>query len=237
MIQEQELIPYESSDLPPGPWLVLAPHPDDDVFGMGGTIALATRKNIRVEVIVMTRGEGAGDPDIRQEESLCAGKVTGVGKYHFRDIPDRGVAQSKLNPGDFQSVLESLKPKTLFLPGIQEFHSDHRGTTKLILPLLKSSGYEDGVWLYEISRQGEANRLVDISQVMDKKTEAIQCFQSQLTQVDYQDVVLGLNRARSYTLGKDVKYAEGFWQCSSVAGFLSEFRTRIDAYFESIKTD
>lgn len=237
MIQEQELIPYESSDLPPGPWLVLAPHPDDDVFGMGGTIALATRKNIRVEVIVMTRGEGAGDPDIRQEESLCAGKVIGVGKYHFWDIPDRGVAGSEISIRDLWSILEALQPGIVFLPGIQEFHPDHRETTRLIFQLLKSCRFDKGVWLYEISRQGEANRLVDISQVMDKKTEAIQCFQSQLTQVDYQDVVLGLNRARSYTLGKDVKYAEGFWQCSSVAGFLSEFRTRIDAYFESIKTD
>ena len=33
---ESALIPFDTSPLPGGPWLIFAPHPDDETFGMGG---------------------------------------------------------------------------------------------------------------------------------------------------------------------------------------------------------
>ena len=41
--KEDALIPFNTSPLPSGPWLVFAPHADDETFGMGGT--LIKRKN------------------------------------------------------------------------------------------------------------------------------------------------------------------------------------------------
>ena len=35
---EHMLLPYSLSDLPAGPWLVFAPHADDETYGMGGTL-------------------------------------------------------------------------------------------------------------------------------------------------------------------------------------------------------
>jgi len=40
MIEEHHLIPHQVSEIPPGPWLVFAPHPDDEDFTMGGFINL-----------------------------------------------------------------------------------------------------------------------------------------------------------------------------------------------------
>ena len=34
MLPESELIPYGSSELRRGPWLVFSPHPDDEIFGL-----------------------------------------------------------------------------------------------------------------------------------------------------------------------------------------------------------
>ncbi|MBW1671465.1 MAG: PIG-L family deacetylase, partial [Deltaproteobacteria bacterium] len=57
MLQEKDIIPYTPSDIPPGPYLVFAPHPDDETFGMGGTIALAAHAGIAVHVVVLTDGQ------------------------------------------------------------------------------------------------------------------------------------------------------------------------------------
>jgi LmbE family N-acetylglucosaminyl deacetylase len=73
MLQEENFIPYTVSDLPPGPYLVFAPHPDDETFGMGGTIALATHAGgIAVHVVVLTDGQCAGDPGKRRQEAKDA---------------------------------------------------------------------------------------------------------------------------------------------------------------------
>ena len=46
ILEEGQLLPYSSNDLPPGPWLVFAPHPDDETFGMGGSLLLASGQGI-----------------------------------------------------------------------------------------------------------------------------------------------------------------------------------------------
>ena len=43
---ETDLVPYNTSPIPKGPYLIFAPHPDDEVIGMGGTIFLARQKSI-----------------------------------------------------------------------------------------------------------------------------------------------------------------------------------------------
>jgi len=230
MIEEHHLIPYQVSDIPPGPWLVFAPHPDDETFGMGGTIALATQQGIRVEVLVMTRGELGGDPEERRQECLQAGRVLGIDQHHFWSIADQGIKEAKISWQDLEAVIEPLQPKTIFLPGIQEFHPDHRAASHIILSLLKTWGYQGGVWIYEISRQNEANRLLDISPVLEVKLQAIQCYVSQLAQVDYQDMVLGLNRGRSYTLGQQATYAEAFWAGYSVHILIIGLEKRLKGY-------
>jgi LmbE family N-acetylglucosaminyl deacetylase/glycosyltransferase involved in cell wall biosynthesis len=211
MLEEHDLIPFEPSALPKGPWLIFAPHPDDETFGMGGSIALAARQGIHVEVVVMTGGEGAGEVQIRREECLAAGKVLGVVRHHFWSLPDRGVDQALSVSPDVIIVLDSLAPKTVFLPGIQEFHPDHRATTRLIWSGLIAARYKGNVWLYEITRQNEANRLVDITSGLKAKKQAIQCYRSQLAQVEYEHIVLGLNSSRAYTLADNVTHAEAFW--------------------------
>jgi LmbE family N-acetylglucosaminyl deacetylase len=197
---------------------------------MGGSIALAARQGIHVEVVVMTGGEGAGEVQTRREECLRAGEVLGIAGHHFWSLPDRGVDRVPSVSAAVIPVLDSLAPQTVFLPGIQEFHPDHRATTKLIFSGLKVARYSGNVWLYEITRQSEANRLVDITSVLGTKKQAMQCYQSQLAQVDYEGIVLGLNRIRSYTLGLDIEYAEAFWACHVPFQLLHELETRLQQY-------
>jgi LmbE family N-acetylglucosaminyl deacetylase len=74
--------------------LVIAAHPDDEVLGMGGTIALHTARGDAVRVLVVTDGSSTqypGDEDIRarkEEEARRAAVELGVEDYVHLDHPD-----------------------------------------------------------------------------------------------------------------------------------------------------
>ena len=61
--QEDTLIPFNVSQLPPAPWLVFAPHADDETFGMGGTILKAKEQDLETHLVVLTDGYKGGEED------------------------------------------------------------------------------------------------------------------------------------------------------------------------------
>ena len=74
--------------------LVIAAHPDDEVLGMGGTIAAHTSRGDAVRVLVVTDGSSTqypGDVEARarkEAEALRAAKELGVEDYVHLDLPD-----------------------------------------------------------------------------------------------------------------------------------------------------
>src|SRR6185503_18816699 len=75
--------------------MVVAPHPDDEMFGCGGMLAWHGRLGATVRILVLSDG-AAGDPEkrdlsivaTRQRESLLAGGVLGFSDYRFLDLRD-----------------------------------------------------------------------------------------------------------------------------------------------------
>jgi N-acetylglucosamine malate deacetylase 1 len=74
--------------------LVVAAHPDDEVLGMGGTIALHTARGDEVRVLVVTDGSSTqypGDAELRAQkegEALRAAAELGITDYVHLDLPD-----------------------------------------------------------------------------------------------------------------------------------------------------
>ncbi|MBF0574145.1 MAG: PIG-L family deacetylase, partial [Desulfamplus sp.] len=211
IINENELLPYSVSPLPKGPYLVFAPHPDDETLGMGGTILLATKKGIEVYIVFVTNGEKGGEPDIRKEEAKAASEILGCNGIFYLNLPDREVSFSLFPDRTLDDIFKLVKPSTIFLPSFQEIHPDHRATTQKVLNFIEQRKRDFELWFYEINRQGEINRLIDISSILDLKESAIECYESQLEQLDYKLHALCLNCMRSITLGDKINYAEGFW--------------------------
>ncbi|MBF0099623.1 MAG: PIG-L family deacetylase [Desulfobacterales bacterium] len=215
-ILENELIPYEESSIPDGPYLIFAPHPDDETFGMGGTIAKAVHQGIDVHVVVLTDGGKGGDVIIRKKEASAAAELLGIKQMFFCELTDRSLFSARLPEKMLYEILDCVHPACIFLPSLQEFHPDHRGATQGISRWLTTCNYKGLIWLYEITRQGEVNRLVDISSFIDQKKSAVRCYHSQLSQLEYENVILAINKARSLTLPPHVNYAEGFWEVSRI---------------------
>jgi len=226
---EQDVIPYHPSKLPEGPWLILSPHPDDETIGLGGSIALSREK---VWVVMVTDGSKGGDPSQRKKEADTAAKLLGIDRLIWWDIPDREVSNNQqVFVQNLPELIKAFAPKTIFLPSPFEFHPDHRFTTKWAIECLKKINCQGEIWLYEISRQGEVNRLIDITPVASLKQKAIKVYHSQIAQRPYDEVALALNRARSYTLENKVEYAEGFWASKDIQD-LQQIQDRIKCYLE-----
>jgi LmbE family N-acetylglucosaminyl deacetylase len=88
--------------------LVVLAHPDDESFGMGGTLALYARQGIDVRLVCATRGEvGEVDPEfketiksaacLRTQELRCAVETLGLSELYFLNYRDSGMPGSEDN--------------------------------------------------------------------------------------------------------------------------------------------
>ena len=216
LVEEQELIPFTTSNIVKGKWLVFAPHADDETFGMGGSLLLAKQQRIPVSLVIMTdggMGAAAIDKDIckiRENEVQQVVDFLALKSYHWLGEKDRGLGISNRLIEKIATIINSEKPDQIFIPSPMELHPDHRATAELVCRSLIKVDSNPDIYCYEISVQTQINRLIDISSVIDKKQQLMSIYQSQIGQNNYQEVILALNKARTYTLANNETYAEGF---------------------------
>jgi len=181
-----------------GPILVVAPHPDDDVLGCGGTMARLADKGQDVHVAIITAGRPPrfGREDVAQVrvEAEAAHRLLGVTQTHFGDFPaaelDR-VAHADLN-ARIEELIRLVKPETVFLPFVGDLHLDHKLVFRSVLVAARprSADYPRRILAYEtLSETGWAapyldpafapNLFVDIAASLESKIAAFQCFVSQ----------------------------------------------------------
>ncbi len=222
--QEHELIAFAPGELPGGPWLVFAPHADDETFGMGGSLLRAQAAGIATHVIVLTDGALGGDMDdlvsVRQAEVEQAAEMLGLASLAIWHEPDRGLSPSAALIDKVKAVISELAPASVFFPGAMELHPDHRMTAELVWAALQQCRTSAGNpvpkgFAYEISVQNPVNRFVDISTVIADKQAVMQLYVSQNSQNSYPELVVALNKGRTFTLPAEVTYAEGFYEFSA----------------------
>src|SRR5437870_11099503 len=110
-IPEAEAIPFEPLDLRGERLLVLAPHPDDEVIGCGGLVALHLREGRKVRVVVATDGGEAGEPGERQRESRAAVASLGSAEVEFLNFPDRHLADSSGFAAALRDILVDFRDR------------------------------------------------------------------------------------------------------------------------------
>ncbi|MCF8143826.1 MAG: PIG-L family deacetylase [Deltaproteobacteria bacterium] len=219
MLTEDALIPFHSTDPTGRKVLVLAPHPDDETFGCGGTLALHATAGDPVKVVFLTNGDqgdssGKYEKDeyitLRQNEAKEACTRLGIIDLEFWPYGDRSLAGSRGALRRMIDLLEDFRPRIVYAPSPLEFHPDHRAACFLLCDALHSYTPDLDVAFCEIGQPVRVNRLVDITGVSQQKRRAIDAYVSQLRERPYGEISLALDRYRSLTLGEDVTYAEGF---------------------------
>ncbi len=132
--------------------LTVLAHPDDETFGMGGTLALYAQRGVQVDLICTTRGE-SGDvqpkylenydsiADLRVAELNCAARMLGIHEVMLLDYRDSGMAGSEANRhpqalvntpidrvvSDIVCRIRRLQPDIVLThdPAGNYFHPDH----------------------------------------------------------------------------------------------------------------
>jgi LmbE family N-acetylglucosaminyl deacetylase len=214
---EAEAIPFEPQDLRGERLLVLAPHPDDEVIGCGGLVALHLREGRKVHVVVATDGAQAGDAAQREAESRAALATLGDATIEFLGFPDRELAHAHDLDDRLATILREWKPDLVAVPSPLEIHPDHVALSRAFCDLVARdpSLFADlavaRVAFYEVSAPLRPNALVDITSVADAKFAAIAMHASQSAMRDYTSYARGLNSWRTMTLPAEVKFAEAYW--------------------------
>lgn len=181
--------------------LVIAPHPDDEILGCGGTIGRLVSAGAAVEVAIVTRGMAPAFPQEQVDQVLAeaeiAHKMLGIRKTHFLDFPAARldqVPQAELNKG-VRDVILAVRPDTLFIPFVGDIHVDHKLVFGAAMVASRPAGgfRPDRVFAYEtlsetnwsapyLSEPFVPNTFVNIEGHLEGKIAAFEAFVSQCRQ-------------------------------------------------------
>lgn len=207
--------------------LVLAPHPDDDILGCGGTMRLISKNGGKIKVVYLTDGSlGFSDnkrraiservelAKTREAEAKKAAFSLGIEDLVFWRYKDGSLILNKTNLKLMAEMIADFKPDIIFAPSFLDNNPDHIETSKILAEALRDYKKPNlQIFSYEIWSPVYANKLVVIDSVAKDKFTALKMHESQLRSRNYLNAIRGLNRYRAgmYSIGE---YAEGFFVCN-----------------------
>ena len=179
--------------------LVIAPHADDEVIGVGGTISKRNNAGDEVYVCIVTRGYEPlySDKYVEQckHEALQADKLLGVKKTFFLDFPAvnlENVPRHEFN-GSIFNIIQEIMSDEVFIPHRGDMQIDHQMVVDAAMVGLRPK-YEHivrRIYAYEtLSETGwnvpnVQNEFIptvyeNITETLKIKLDAMKLFQSQL---------------------------------------------------------
>ncbi len=210
--------------------LVIAPHADDEVLGVGGTIAKHIDEGNDVYVCIVTSGHPKMFPEdiLKQlrKEALSAHEFLGVKETFFLDFPAvmlSEIPKYEIN-GKILDIINEVQPDIVFIPHYGDMHLDHYIVSQASMvglrPIREHKVLE--VYSYETLSETEwniphasntfiPNTWVDISNYLDKKLKAMNTYSTQVYKFPHPRSLEGIKslaKLRGTTVG--VNAAEAF---------------------------
>ncbi len=214
---EADLIPYHGGFPPGDRWLVLSPHPDDEVFGPGATLAQAAVRGVAVRIVHVTDGSAQGDTARRETGARASASHLAVAEPEFWRFADRSISPrcERLRRA-LRDALARWRPDTVLVTSPVEFHPDHRALALALQRTLRrwlAMGLRrrPPTWVaaYEVATPLRPNLLVAADAGWPAKLRASECYSDQLAFRPYDRVMDAIGTLRSLTLD-GVSHAEAF---------------------------
>ena len=181
--------------------LVVAPHPDDETLGVGGTIAKYSAQGDEVFVLMVS---GHLPPIYSRKayeetvsEAYLAFSVLGVKKSEFLEIPATMIGDQPLHEVNarISKVVNDFNPHIVLCP-YPDRHIDHRLVFDSVMVATRPVGVGKDIEIvaaYEtlsethwnaphIEPNFTPNWVVDISDHISKKLNALECYKSQISE-------------------------------------------------------
>lgn len=181
--------------------LIVLPHPDDEAFGMSGTIARYINDGTPVTYACLTLGEMARSlgnppfatreslPHIRKEELKAAARAMGLTDLRMMGYRDKTLEfedDDKLK-NMVASLLDELNPSLVisFYPGYS-VHPDHEATARAVVRAIRQLPEENRPTLHCVAfaknhetEIGQADIVNDVSEFWEQKIATLKAHKSQ----------------------------------------------------------
>ena len=218
--------------------LAIGAHPDDVELGCGATLAKEINNGKKIGILDLTRGElgTRGTPEIRETEAQNAAEILGAKFRHNLEFSDGFVVNNAASQLEIIKIIRKYRPEIVLCNAIDDRHIDHGMASKLASNACFLSGLEKidtilngnnqkpwrpkHVYHYIQWKNIEPDFVVDVSDFLGKKLEAVFAFGSQFHRKDADEPETPISSTnfrdsityRAQDLGRliGVEYAEGF---------------------------
>lgn len=199
--------------------MVCAAHPDDEVIGLGGTIAKLSQEE-KVVSVIFSFGDkypfwkkGKDIKKDRVKETKACEKILGVSKTHFLGLKDLEIKKNEEKAvKKLKKLVLKYKPSRIFTHTLTDGHPDHRAAHNVTLKAVAKSFIKTQLLTFDVNFfnfQKGLKICYDISDTFGKKMKAINEIKSQRT-ITMLLKPLILLKAVIYGLQNKCKYAECF---------------------------
>ena len=204
--------------------LVFAPHMDDDVIGMGGTLLKYVKEKHNIIEIIFSKGEKTHPHfkeevivGIRKKEMQKIADKIGIKEVIYFDLKDLQLQEQIKKPAvkvRIKRIIERYNPEKIFTLSSSETHPDHRAVNEVILKVADSLKQKYPVYTFHIwttpSLKNAPIIYMDISKYFWKKIRLMKQHRSQWLMMYYQQILPVIFRARFYGIKNNCRYAEKF---------------------------
>ncbi|MFX4263256.1 PIG-L deacetylase family protein [Pelotomaculum propionicicum] len=181
--------------------IVVAPHPDDETLGCGGTILLLKEQSYKIFWLITT--------SISQENGFTKERIKKRQKeiklvsdtYGFESVINLEIPSTKVGEVAYGSLIQmiskefnEIKPNILFLPFYNDVHTDHKIIAEACLSCTKWFRYPyiETVLAYETlsetdfnintcNKKFEPNVFIDISNYLERKIQIMNIYESEMS--------------------------------------------------------
>lgn len=192
--------------------LAVGAHPDDVELGCAGTLALHRLRRDKVYLVVLTRGEATGSPEVRENECRRSAEILGVDGLFFGGLADTKVHDGRETIDAIEKVVKEVKPDIIYAPTCKDTHQDHRNAGYATLAAGRRCKI---ILMYEgasTQRDFTPQVFVDVKNTFELKMKMTRVFGSQVNNHGVYAVAMnaieGLAKFRGYQAG--VEMAEAF---------------------------
>lgn len=179
--------------------LVVAPHADDEIIGVGGTIAKHIAQHNKVYICIVTKGTQPIFEDVYvdkiRDETIKSHSLIGIAKTFYLEFPAvmlEQIPRHEIND-KILAVVNEIQPDIVYIPHFGDMQKDHQiiAETAMVALRPKYKHKVKAVYAYETLSETEwniphaanaflPNVYVDVTGFLDKKIDAMKIYESQL---------------------------------------------------------
>jgi len=211
--------------------VVIAPHPDDETLGCGGTILKYIKQGHKVYWLIVTSGK---DSTIFPTVNISAynSNITKVSSlYGFTEVIKLDLPVVRLDTipehtiyDSIATLMKSIKPEIVYIPNLNDIHSDHKIVSNIMISCTKDFRFPfiKKVYMYETisetdyspALQGMAfvpNSFVDITDYIEKKMGIMDAYTTEVMPSPHPRSSHAIKALAAYRGARiSVLYAEAF---------------------------